>query len=333
MGFLSLQAINPPGTVYPFAGINPPSGYLLCDGSEVNRTTYNALFAAIGTLYGVGDSFSTFNLPDFRFQFLRGSSGIQYNLINGNGTLAANATEATFNGHGLVSGTPIKLFTGALNNLAIGPEYYVTAVTANTLAFHTTYANYISNTRINLGGPSGTSYNASITKFNIFAQGASVNTTAETITFTSNHNINRTGMRIRFTSGGTTPAPLLTTRSYYAIIVNNNTIAVADTYSDAINNTRINLTGTTITSSVFQYEDPDISTRYALSNSGILTGVGTRQEDQNLSHTHTVAVVGPTNAAASNARTEVGGGLVTSSPSGGFQANPINVYVNYIIKT
>lgn len=43
-----------------------PAGWLACDGSAVSRTTYAALFAAIGTQYGAGDGVNTFNLPDFR---------------------------------------------------------------------------------------------------------------------------------------------------------------------------------------------------------------------------------------------------------------------------
>jgi microcystin-dependent protein len=43
-----------------------PSGYLLCDGAAVSRTTYAALFAAISTDFGPGDGASTFNLPDYR---------------------------------------------------------------------------------------------------------------------------------------------------------------------------------------------------------------------------------------------------------------------------
>ena len=50
-----------------FAEGSTPSGWLLCDGSEVNRTgTYADLFALIGTTYGVGNGSSTFNLPDLR---------------------------------------------------------------------------------------------------------------------------------------------------------------------------------------------------------------------------------------------------------------------------
>jgi microcystin-dependent protein len=43
-----------------------PTGWHLCDGSAVSRTTFAALFAVIGTTYGVGDGSSTFNLPDLR---------------------------------------------------------------------------------------------------------------------------------------------------------------------------------------------------------------------------------------------------------------------------
>lgn len=43
-----------------------PENWLLCDGSEVSRTTYQDLFNTIGTSFGQGDGFTTFNLPDLR---------------------------------------------------------------------------------------------------------------------------------------------------------------------------------------------------------------------------------------------------------------------------
>lgn len=66
------QAV-PPGIISPFAGSTAPSGYLFCDGAAVSRTTYAALFAAISTTWGSGDGSTTFNLPDLRNMFLRGS--------------------------------------------------------------------------------------------------------------------------------------------------------------------------------------------------------------------------------------------------------------------
>lgn len=56
----------PVGVIWPYGGSAAPSGYLLCDGSAVSRTTYAALFTAIGTAYGVGDGSTTFNVPDMK---------------------------------------------------------------------------------------------------------------------------------------------------------------------------------------------------------------------------------------------------------------------------
>ena len=63
----------PSGSVEAFAGSTLPSGWLECDGSAVSRTTYSALFSAIGTTWGTGDGSTTFNLPDFRGLALEGT--------------------------------------------------------------------------------------------------------------------------------------------------------------------------------------------------------------------------------------------------------------------
>lgn len=62
----------PPGTVVAYAGSAAPSGWLVCHGAAISRTTYAALFAAIGTAFGAGDGTTTFNLPDLRGEFVRG---------------------------------------------------------------------------------------------------------------------------------------------------------------------------------------------------------------------------------------------------------------------
>ena len=59
------------GEVAFFACSTPPSGWLKANGAAVSRTTYAALFAAIGTAFGAGDGRTTFNLPDLRGEFLR----------------------------------------------------------------------------------------------------------------------------------------------------------------------------------------------------------------------------------------------------------------------
>lgn len=55
---------TPVGTIVWSAATAAPNGYLLCNGATVGRTTYSALFAAIGTTYGAGDGSTTFALPN-----------------------------------------------------------------------------------------------------------------------------------------------------------------------------------------------------------------------------------------------------------------------------
>ena len=62
----TLFADTPIGTISPFGGSVIPSGYFLCNGQAVSRTTYADLFAVIGTSFGTGDGSTTFNLPDLR---------------------------------------------------------------------------------------------------------------------------------------------------------------------------------------------------------------------------------------------------------------------------
>ena len=62
----------PPGAVIHFARSAAPTGWLKANGAAVSRTAYAGLFAAIGTTFGAGDGFNTFNLPDLRGEFLRG---------------------------------------------------------------------------------------------------------------------------------------------------------------------------------------------------------------------------------------------------------------------
>ncbi|MEZ2744285.1 phage tail protein [Halopseudomonas bauzanensis] len=62
----------PPGMLAHFARNSAPTGWLKANGAAVSRTAYADLFAAIGTTFGAGNGFTTFNLPDLRGEFLRG---------------------------------------------------------------------------------------------------------------------------------------------------------------------------------------------------------------------------------------------------------------------
>ncbi len=63
---------TPSGAIFAFPVSTPPSGYLACNGQAVSRSTYANLFALIGTSYGTGNGSTTFNLPNYNGQFLRG---------------------------------------------------------------------------------------------------------------------------------------------------------------------------------------------------------------------------------------------------------------------
>jgi phage-related tail fiber protein len=97
----SIGVLLPSGAVSFFATTTPPTGWLKANGAAISRTTYAALFNAIGITFGAGDGSTTFNLPDLRGQFLRA-------FDDGRGVDAGR-------GFGSTQGDAIRNITGALN--------------------------------------------------------------------------------------------------------------------------------------------------------------------------------------------------------------------------
>jgi microcystin-dependent protein len=56
----------PIGTISAYGGLVAPTGWVLCDGAAISRTTFAALFNIVGTVYGVGDGSTTFNTPNLK---------------------------------------------------------------------------------------------------------------------------------------------------------------------------------------------------------------------------------------------------------------------------
>lgn len=99
-------AVAPPtGAIFAYGAAAAPTGYLLCNGAAVDRTIYAALFAIVGTTYGVGDGSTTFNVPDLRGRFALGK--------------AASGTGSTLGGTG-----------GALDHTHTGPSHTHTLTTS-----------------------------------------------------------------------------------------------------------------------------------------------------------------------------------------------------------
>jgi microcystin-dependent protein len=66
---------SPTGMITAFGGASAPTGWLLCDGSAISRTTYASLFAVLSTNYGSGDGSTTFNVPNLQGRFAAGKDG------------------------------------------------------------------------------------------------------------------------------------------------------------------------------------------------------------------------------------------------------------------
>ena len=120
-GVLSFSVIQgvPTGAVFCMAISTVPSGYLECNGQIVNRTTYAALFTAIGVQYGAGNGSTTFQLPDLRGEFIRG-------FDNGKGTDSGRQIGTSQTGsfgqhlHAVDLTTSNKTLTGQLKMISKG---------------------------------------------------------------------------------------------------------------------------------------------------------------------------------------------------------------------
>ena len=93
---------SPVGSVISYAGQNAPEGWLLCDGSEVLKTEYSALYEIIGNTYGVASGSTYFVLPNLKEKVPIGNSGLtNFSLGNtgGNKTVTLNVNQLPSHTH------------------------------------------------------------------------------------------------------------------------------------------------------------------------------------------------------------------------------------------
>jgi microcystin-dependent protein len=98
------QNLIPVGAVQAFALQACPDGWLAADGGTISRTTYSALFSAMGTIHGTGNGTITFHLPDYRGRFLRGHDGGVARDPDASGRTAMNTGGNTGDNVGSVQG-------------------------------------------------------------------------------------------------------------------------------------------------------------------------------------------------------------------------------------
>lgn len=125
-----LTGLVPIGTIVATGRSAAPTGWLLCQGQAVSRSTYPDLYAAIGVAYGAGDNSTTFNLPDLRGRVPIGRDSTQTEFD----TLGERGGSKTHS-HGLSSG--YALITLANNYIRILRKS-VSAWTANVYSASTT---------------------------------------------------------------------------------------------------------------------------------------------------------------------------------------------------
>jgi microcystin-dependent protein len=107
----------PEGSIQAYAGTSIPTGWLDADGSAINRTTYQRLFNAIGTTWGVGDGSTTFNLPDLQGAFLRGT-GSHDTETKADGTAFTGPSVGSFEDDQMqqITGFAVTGVTGVFSN-------------------------------------------------------------------------------------------------------------------------------------------------------------------------------------------------------------------------
>jgi microcystin-dependent protein len=163
-----LPAGVPAGTIMGWGGTTAPEQWVICDGTAVSRSTYSALYAAIGTTYGIGDGATTFNLPDLRGRVPVGSSSAT-SLGTATITIAAPGVVTTA-AHGLSTGQIVYFTTtGALPTglTANTGRYWVIVTSATTFTLASSLANATAGTAITTTGSTTGTHTAFLYDFEL----------------------------------------------------------------------------------------------------------------------------------------------------------------------
>lgn len=240
--------------------------------------------------------------------------------------------------------TPAKLASG-LNALPTGsilpfagsnvPTGFL--VCDGTSYLRATYSTLFSVIGTAWGSLDGTHFNVpdfrgQFMRGNTAGMGGSISAVSGNSLTVTGHNLNRTGVAVQLT--GSLPSGLSTGTTYYAIVIDANTLQMATTLANALADVPITLSSATTGGAVVQWVDPDVSSRTQEAVGGATTGLGTLQGYQLQAHSHTFEFGGnytspPNSAAISNQSS----GSLTTDGTGGNETRPTNIYVNYIIAT
>jgi microcystin-dependent protein len=97
---MNYQFVNPIGTIICFAGQSVPSGWVLCDGSELSKTEYPKLFSVIGNIYGSPANSGNFVLPNLQQRMPLGKSNSNsLGYTSGNSTITLSTNQLPLHSH------------------------------------------------------------------------------------------------------------------------------------------------------------------------------------------------------------------------------------------
>jgi microcystin-dependent protein len=154
--FVTATQFLPSGGLMMWPAASAPSGWLLCNGTAVSRTTYAALFAVIGTTFGVGDGSTTFNLPNYTNRGPVGAGGLYAMGATGGSKDAITVSHTHTLSGGGTSGTFVTAVSETKTSLSTDGFFGVTVVTDTSTS---TGSPSYSNPTVNSSGSSGTDAN------------------------------------------------------------------------------------------------------------------------------------------------------------------------------
>jgi microcystin-dependent protein len=158
----------PVGMITPFAGSTAPTGWFLCGGQAVSRTTYASLFAVVGTTYGAGDGSTTFNLPDLRGRAVAGVDNMggtdagRLDIANSSGTVIGSQYVTLTSAQ---SGVPAHSHANTVTNNAVTSGAGSAHQHANTASFTGNAASHAHSFTPRYGGSTAVGVNMDVNGF------------------------------------------------------------------------------------------------------------------------------------------------------------------------
>lgn len=153
-GYYNIPSVVPVGGIIQWGGINPPTSvWGLCNGQEVSRATYSALFGVVGNgnIWGTGNGSTTFNLPDFRGRAIYGPDNMG-GLASANRLVSGSLAGVRHTVGGVGGSDTVTLNTNQVPNLNVSTSVSVSGTLSGSMSGNTNAFNAPSGNSTSGGG-------------------------------------------------------------------------------------------------------------------------------------------------------------------------------------